>query len=63
MVRGLLGVELVEISAFYFLDYVKSGLGMGSLLLDNASGAQYMRLREGGQNPSNFKNETGVKSF
>jgi monoamine oxidase len=47
LVRALLGVEPEEISAFYFLDYVKSGLGTASLSLDNAGGAQYMRVRQG----------------
>lgn len=46
-VRALLGVEPEEISALYFLDYVKSGLGLESLMTDGPSGAQHMRIRQG----------------
>lgn len=46
-VRAILGVEVEEISALYFLDYVKSGLGMASLQLDDEGGAQYLRIQSG----------------
>ncbi|KAH8811156.1 putative amine oxidase [Xylogone sp. PMI_703] len=49
LVRALLGVEPEEISALYFLDYIKSGLGLESLMSDGPSGAQYMRIRQGQQ--------------
>ena len=47
LLRALLGVEPEAISAFYFLDYVKSGLGIASLVYDDAGSAQYLRLRQG----------------
>lgn len=40
--RSLLGVEASEVSALYFLDYIKSGMGVASLSGDHGGGAQHM---------------------
>jgi monoamine oxidase len=46
-VRALTGCEPDDISLVYFLDYVKSGGGLGSLLTESSEGAQYLRNRNG----------------
>lgn len=48
-VRALMGCEPDNISLVYFLDYVKSGGGLESLLTEAAQGAQYLRNRKGNQ--------------
>jgi monoamine oxidase len=47
--RGFLGVEATEISALFFIDYVRSGFRLESLLSDLKGGAQYLRARQGWQ--------------
>jgi hypothetical protein len=45
--RGFLGVESTEISALFYIDYVRSGFKMESLTSDLKGGAQYLRARQG----------------
>ncbi|KAJ4506733.1 hypothetical protein HRR83_003043 [Exophiala dermatitidis] len=47
--RGLLGVEPREMSALYFLDYVKSGGGLMLTRSDMKHGGQFLRIRQGAQ--------------
>jgi monoamine oxidase len=49
--RGLLGVEPRELSALYFLDYVKSGGGLMLTRSDMKNGGQFLRIRQGRQIP------------
>lgn len=45
--RGLLGIEPRELSALYFLDYVKSGGGLMLTRSDMKHGGQFLRVRQG----------------
>lgn len=45
--RGFLGVESTEISALFYIDYVRSGFKMESLTSDLKGRAQYLRARQG----------------
>lgn len=45
--RGLLGIEPRELSALYFLDYVKSGGGLMLTRSDMKHGGQFLRIRQG----------------
>ncbi len=45
--RGLLGVEPRELSALYFLDYVKSGGGLMLTRSDMKNWGQFLRIRQG----------------
>lgn len=45
--RGLLGCEPREMSALYFLDYVKSGGGLMLTRSDMKHGGQFLRVRQG----------------
>ncbi|RDW57251.1 hypothetical protein BP5796_12701 [Coleophoma crateriformis] len=47
--RGFLGVEADEISALFYIDYVRSGFRLESLTSDLKGGAQYLRARQGWQ--------------
>jgi len=47
LARGFLGVEGTEISALFFIDYVRSGCRLESLASDLKGGAQYLRARQG----------------
>ncbi|OKL56193.1 hypothetical protein UA08_08447 [Talaromyces atroroseus] len=44
--RGLLGVEPREMSALYFLDYIKSGGGLMLTRSDMKHGGQFLRVRQ-----------------
>lgn len=46
-VRAWLGVNASEISALFFVDYVRSGGGMVTLRSDLKGGGQYLRIRKG----------------
>lgn len=45
--RAMLGCELSELSALYFLDYCKSGGGLLQMRSDQKNGGQYLRIRTG----------------
>jgi hypothetical protein len=45
--RGFLGVEHEEISALFYIDYVRSGFRLEPLTSDLKGGAQYLRARQG----------------
>ncbi|XXH01238.1 hypothetical protein Hte_007592 [Hypoxylon texense] len=47
--RGLLGCEPRDMSALYFLDYVKSGGGLMQTRSDMKHGGQFLRIRQGTQ--------------
>lgn len=46
-VLALLGREPREMGMHYALDYIKSGLGVMSLALDTAEGAQHLKIKKG----------------
>ncbi|KAJ3498908.1 hypothetical protein NLG97_g761 [Lecanicillium saksenae] len=48
--RALLGVEPGEMSALYFVDFLKSGTGILNISSDEKHGAQYLRNQQGNQN-------------
>lgn len=50
--RAMLGLELHEVSALYFLDYCKSGGGLLSMRTDHKHGGQYLRFVKGTQSLS-----------
>ncbi|KAK4686294.1 monoamine oxidase, partial [Tremellales sp. Uapishka_1] len=52
VLRGLLGVELSEVSLYYILHYAKTAGGWYSLLANDQSGAQFQRTRKGNQEMS-----------
>ena len=43
---SIVGRELDEVGAHYFLDYIKSGLGLESLLTEGQNGAQSLMIEE-----------------
>lgn len=45
--RATLGVEADELSALFWLDYMKSGGGLGNITSDREHGAQYLRATQG----------------
>jgi monoamine oxidase len=45
--RAWLGVTVDELSALFFIDYVRSGRGFAVLRSDKKDGGQYLRLRTG----------------
>lgn len=45
--RATLGVEPDELSALFWLDYMKSGGGLGNITSDSEGGAQYLRASQG----------------
>ncbi len=45
--RGLFGLEPHEVGMHFFLDTVKQGHGLQSLVSDDSEGAQYLRTKEG----------------
>jgi monoamine oxidase len=45
--RAWLGATVDEMSALFFIDYVRSGRGFAVLRSDKKGGAQYLRLRSG----------------
>ncbi|KAL4736091.1 hypothetical protein BDV11DRAFT_173208 [Aspergillus similis] len=47
--RAMLGLELSEVSALYFLNYCKSGGGLLQMRSDRKDGGQYLRIRGGTQ--------------
>lgn len=47
--QGLLGCESREMSALYFINYIKSGTGLVNLGSDKKDGGQYLRNRAGNQ--------------
>lgn len=46
-VRAWLGATMDEMSALFFIDYVRSGRGFAVLRSDQKDGGQYLRLRKG----------------
>ncbi|KAH7410919.1 hypothetical protein BKA64DRAFT_772306 [Cadophora sp. MPI-SDFR-AT-0126] len=44
---GLLGVESIEVSALFMVDYIKSGTGVANMISDGKDGGQYLRNRRG----------------
>lgn len=46
-VLAILGREPREMGMHYALDYIKSGLGVMSLSLDTAEGAQHLKIKRG----------------
>ncbi|KAJ6780314.1 hypothetical protein PWT90_09910 [Aphanocladium album] len=50
LTRALLGVEPGELSALYFVDFLKSGTGIINISSDMEHGAQYLRNQQGNQN-------------
>ncbi|RMZ77869.1 hypothetical protein DV738_g4098, partial [Chaetothyriales sp. CBS 135597] len=47
--RAMLGVELADISALFFLHYCKSGGGLLQMRSDRRGGGQHLRIRQGTQ--------------
>lgn len=47
LTSSLVGREPHELGAQYFLDYIKSGLGLDSLGSETPTGAQYLMVKEG----------------
>ncbi|KGO75225.1 YjgF/Yer057p/UK114 family [Penicillium italicum] len=47
--RAMLGQDLQDISALYFLNYCKSGGGLLQMRSDRKDGGQYLRIRQGTQ--------------
>jgi monoamine oxidase len=47
LTSSIVGREPDEVGAHYFFDYVKSGLGLESLLTEGADGAQSLMIEEG----------------
>ncbi|GJC84745.1 amine oxidase [flavin-containing] B [Colletotrichum liriopes] len=45
--QSLLGVESDEMSALFFIDYIKSGTGLENISSDCKDGGQYLRNRQG----------------
>ncbi|KAK5047011.1 hypothetical protein LTR84_006953 [Exophiala bonariae] len=45
--RAMLGVEPVDLSALFFLDYCKSGGGLMQMRTDKRDGGQYLRFTQG----------------
>ena len=45
--RAMLGLEPCDVSALFFLDYLKSGGGLMKMRSDSKDGGQYMRLVKG----------------
>lgn len=45
--HAMIGCDPGEVSALFFLDYVRSGLGLMSIRSDKSDGGQYMRIAEG----------------
>jgi monoamine oxidase len=45
--RAMLGLDPPQISALYFLDYLKSGGGLLRMRSDQKHGGQYLRLVDG----------------
>jgi monoamine oxidase len=50
--RAWLGATMDEMSALFFIDYVRSGRGFAVLRSDKKDGGQYLRLRTGRRSPS-----------
>ncbi|KAM0632006.1 hypothetical protein D7B24_003933 [Verticillium nonalfalfae] len=46
--RAIVGREPEDIGAHYFLDYIKSGGGLRSLMFEDQEGAQFQWIRQGG---------------
>lgn len=53
--RVMLGCEPSEMSAMYFLDYIKRGGGLMQMRSDKEGGGQYLRLRKGMRVLFNFR--------
>ena len=45
--RVMLGCEPSDMSAAYFLDYIKRGGGLAQMRSDSKNGGQYLRFRKG----------------
>ncbi|KAK2616786.1 hypothetical protein QQS21_000163 [Conoideocrella luteorostrata] len=73
LTRALLGVEPDELSALYFVDYLKSGTGLWNIISDEKGGGQYLRNQQGNQQfpirlaakltPGSIKLQSPVKSI
>lgn len=71
--RGMLGVDAQDVSALYFLEYCRAGLGIVNMRSDCKHGPQYLRLEEGTQsfsvnmaallNPGSVKLDTPVTAI
>jgi monoamine oxidase len=59
--RAWLGATVDEMSALFFIDYVRSGRGFAVLRSDKKDGGQYLRLRAGNSRPAQT-NAPGLKS-
>jgi monoamine oxidase len=46
-IRAWLGVTADELSALFFIDYVRSGRGFAVMRSDKKDGGQYLRIRTG----------------
>jgi monoamine oxidase len=47
LAQGFLRAEAEEVSALYFVDYVKSGTRLANMISDEKDGGQYPRNRQG----------------
>ena len=57
--RAWLGATVDEMSALFFIDYVRSGRGFAVLRSDKKDGGQFLRLRTGNINQA----QTGATDF
>ena len=66
-VRAWLGVNPDEVSALFFIDYVRSGRGFAVMRSDVKNGGQYLRIRSGISPPSGAPDHSschiGTQSF
>lgn len=46
-IRSVIGVEPDELSALFFVDYLKSATGLRNIISDTAGGGQYLTNRQG----------------
>jgi monoamine oxidase len=53
LAQGLVGAEAHEMSALFFLDYIKSGTGLLNMVSDQKHGGQYLRNRAGNSQYAN----------
>lgn len=53
-VTAILGVDVTELSLYYFLVFIKSGGGLYALESNKEGGAQAMRVREGNDFPPSY---------